>query len=389
MDGYGYEDRYGGPPLGGGGFGAPNDFGPTPQGFRGRGAGPRGGPPMSGRGGPPMGRGGVRGGGPGGPPLGHGAPPRGAASGGYQPVYGGFGADFGANFEQPSPLDAEVEIVTREMHNEVNILDQSGEYGEQLKNARRLLITEVERLENNIDPEWLEVDVEKPIRLIRKVLVPTFRNPRFNYVGKVLGPKGATLQNIARQFKCHVYVLGRGSTRDRKQEEELLNSGDPAYAHYAGPLHVKIETSAPPTVAYQRVASVLEVLRQLLQPVKDTVIPGITDTVDEGKSKSQDEEKNDEKSNSQGSPTKSAEVNKLKPQPKLQNAPQNGGSSGGRGGGGFGSRGGRGAPSAAGRGGGFVRGGGRGGPPGRGGPRGGGPMRRGGGGGARPGFAPY
>lgn len=30
----------------------------------------------------------------------------------------------------------------------------------------------------------------------------------------------------------------RGSTRDRAKEEELLNSGDPNYAHYAGPLHV-------------------------------------------------------------------------------------------------------------------------------------------------------
>lgn len=248
----------GGPGPLGGGYGPPGSF-TMSRGGRG--------PPIGGRGGPPMGRGGGRGGGPGaGPvPRGGGGPP----GGGYPPAFGGFDGGYQQqNFgEQPSPLDAEVEIVTREMHNEVNILDQSGEYGEQLKNARRLLVTEVERLENNIDPEWLEVDVEKPIRLIRKVLVPSFRNPRFNYVGKVLGPKGATLQNIARQFKCHVYVLGRGSTRDRKQEEELLNSGDPAYAHYAGPLHVKIETSAPPTVAYQRVASVLEVLRQLLQPV--------------------------------------------------------------------------------------------------------------------------
>lgn len=83
----------------------------------------------------------------------------------------------------------------------------------------------------------------------------------------MLGPKGTTLQNIAKQFKCHVYILGRGSTRDRAKEQELLQSGDPQFAHYGGPLHVKIETTAAPATAYTRVAGVLEVLSQLLVPV--------------------------------------------------------------------------------------------------------------------------
>jgi len=40
-----------------------------------------------------------------------------------------------------SPLDAEIQIVLREIHGEVQLLEQSGEYGEQFKNARRLLAT--------------------------------------------------------------------------------------------------------------------------------------------------------------------------------------------------------------------------------------------------------
>lgn len=48
-----------------------------------------------------------------------------------------------------------------------------------------------------------------------QVLIPNFRHPHFNFVGKILGPKGATLQAMAKQFKCHIYVLGRGSTKDR------------------------------------------------------------------------------------------------------------------------------------------------------------------------------
>ncbi|CAK5095333.1 unnamed protein product [Meloidogyne enterolobii] len=203
-----------------------------------------------------------------------------------QPAYGGAAAlgygygtsAFGAAFpaDMSSPLDAEIQIVLREIHGEVQLLEQSGEYGEQFKNARRLLATEATKLENNIDPEWLEVDINKPIKVTKKILVPSFRHQKFNFVGKVLGPKGTTLQNIAKTYKCHVYILGRGSTRDRAKEQELLAGGDPQYAHYGGPLHVKVETTAPPAVAYQRVAGVLNVLSELLQPVKDTHIEGIT-----------------------------------------------------------------------------------------------------------------
>jgi hypothetical protein len=46
-----------------------------------------------------------------------------------------------------------------------------------------------------------------------------------------------------------------------------LSSGDPQYAHFGGPLHVKVETTAPPATAYSRVAGVLEILSKLLQPV--------------------------------------------------------------------------------------------------------------------------
>jgi len=164
----------------------------------------------------------------------------------------------------------------------LSTLESSGAYGEQFKNARRLLTTESNKLENNIDPEWLEVDINKPIKVTKKILVPSFRYPKFNFVGKVIGPKGTTLQNIAKQFKCHVYILGRGSTRDRAKEQELLATNDPQYAHYGGPLHVKIETTAAPAVAYQRVAGVLQVLSELLIPVKDTHIEGITSEVPPG-----------------------------------------------------------------------------------------------------------
>ncbi|CAI2300218.1 unnamed protein product [Caenorhabditis sp. 36 PRJEB53466] len=256
-------DQYRGGMSGGGGGAQRGGFVP-----RGRGGGPVGG---GGRGGyhdqqsghyppppPPPGYGGFDPYNPYGPP----APP-----GGFGMGYGPGGYPGG---EMPSPLDAEIQAVLREIHTEVVGLDASGD---QFRNARRLLNSEKERLENNIDPEWLEVDVAKPVKVCKKILIPIYRHPNFNFIGKVLGPKGATLQTLCKTHKCHIYILGRGSTKDREKEAELLASGDPQHAHFSGPLHVKVETVAPAFVAYARVAAVIEELSRILQPIHEDTTP--------------------------------------------------------------------------------------------------------------------
>ncbi|CAJ0575550.1 unnamed protein product, partial [Mesorhabditis spiculigera] len=218
------------------------------------------------------------GGGGGGGPPGYGG--GGGGGGGYGAGYGG--EDPYAMMPQQSPLDAEIQVVIGEIDNELTLLEQSGDYGAQFRNAKRLLMTESDRLRNCIDPEWLEVDVPKTIKVTKKVLIPNFRHPHFNFVGKIIGPKGQTLQQLAKDSKCHILVLGRGSTKDRQKERELLESGDPTFAHYGGPLHVKIETIAPAHVAYTRVAGVLEKLQDLLQPIRGDNYPGESDKEKDG-----------------------------------------------------------------------------------------------------------
>jgi hypothetical protein len=39
-------------------------------------------------------------------------------------------------------------------------------------------LLEATKLENNIDPEWLEVDINKPIKVTKKILVPSFRHQK-------------------------------------------------------------------------------------------------------------------------------------------------------------------------------------------------------------------
>ena len=54
---------------------------------------------------------------------------------------------------------------------------------------------------------------------------------QFNFVGKLLGPKGNSLKRIQEDTLTKMAVLGRGSMRDKDKEEDLRASGDPKYGH--------------------------------------------------------------------------------------------------------------------------------------------------------------
>ena len=52
-------------------------------------------------------------------------------------------------------------------------------------------------------------------------------------------------------------VLGRGSMRNKQQEDELRNSTDPKHGHLKEDLHVEITAFASPAEAYARLAFAL------------------------------------------------------------------------------------------------------------------------------------
>ena len=66
---------------------------------------------------------------------------------------------------------------------------------------------------------------------------------------------------------CKMAVLGRGSMKDRKKEDELRASGEPRYAHLGEDLHVEISTFAAPAEAHARIAYALAEVRRFLVPV--------------------------------------------------------------------------------------------------------------------------
>ena len=61
-------------------------------------------------------------------------------------------------------------------------------------------------------------------------------------------------------------ILGRGSMRDKKREEELRESGDPAHSHLNDDLHVLIEVNGPFN-QYKLLAGAAEVRKMLIPNV--------------------------------------------------------------------------------------------------------------------------
>jgi len=89
---------------------------------------------------------------------------------------------------------------------------------------------------------------------------------QFNFVGKLLGPKGNSMKRLQEETMTKMAVLGRGSMRNRQQEEELRRAGDAKFAHLCEDLHVEITAFAPPAEAYARVAYALAEVRKYLIP---------------------------------------------------------------------------------------------------------------------------
>ncbi|KAL1456333.1 hypothetical protein WDU94_001072 [Cyamophila willieti] len=116
------------------------------------------------------------------------------------------------------------------------------------------------------DSPYLDLFREKPILVKVKVLVPVKEHPRFNFVGKLLGPKGNSLRRLQEETMTKMSILGKGSMRDRSKEEDLRKEGDPKNAHLVEDLHVQVSALAPPAEAHARIAYALSELRKYIIP---------------------------------------------------------------------------------------------------------------------------
>ncbi|TRY66657.1 hypothetical protein DNTS_007993 [Danionella cerebrum] len=138
--------------------------------------------------------------------------------------------------------------------------------------AMKLISAEIERLEkgegeNEKEAEtYMDLFTMKNIKLKERVLIPVRQYPKFNFVGKILGPQGNTIKRLQEETGAKISVLGKGSMRDKNKEEELRKSGEPKYAHLSMELHVFIEVFSPVPDAYMRMAHAMEEIKKFLFP---------------------------------------------------------------------------------------------------------------------------
>ncbi|VDN60406.1 unnamed protein product [Dracunculus medinensis] len=107
----------------------------------------------------------------------------------------------------------------------------------------------------------------EPITIQEKVYVPRKDHPDYNFVGRILGPRGMTAKQLERETGCKIMVRGRGSMRDRKREE--LNRGKPNWEHLEDELHVLIQCDDTPNRAYIKLQSAVDQIKKLLIPAPE------------------------------------------------------------------------------------------------------------------------
>merc|ERR1712018_1117960 len=109
-----------------------------------------------------------------------------------------------------------------------------------------LLDDEISKVRSNLfqingyvkEPLILPEGSGPPVIHSEKVYVPVKEHPDFNFVGRILGPRGLTAKQLEQETGCKVMVRGKGSMRDKKKEEQ--NRGKPNWEHLNDELHVLI-----------------------------------------------------------------------------------------------------------------------------------------------------
>lgn len=61
------------------------------------------------------------------------------------------------------------------------------------------------------------------VQVQEKIYVPVGEHPEYNFVGRLLGPRGMTAKQLEQETGCKIMIRGRGSMRDKKKVSGWLN----------------------------------------------------------------------------------------------------------------------------------------------------------------------
>ncbi|CAH2049793.1 unnamed protein product, partial [Thlaspi arvense] len=119
--------------------------------------------------------------------------------------------------------------------------------------------------------DWQAAQGSPSSFIVKRVLrldIPVDSYPNFNFVGRLLGPRGNSLKRVEASTGCRVFIRGKGSIRDLDKEETLR--GRPGYEHLNDPLHILIEAELPVNIVDAQLRQAREIIEEVLKPVDES-----------------------------------------------------------------------------------------------------------------------
>ncbi|KAI9100176.1 hypothetical protein K1719_024394 [Acacia pycnantha] len=126
-------------------------------------------------------------------------------------------------------------------------------------------------LQSRSAQNWLSTQSGSSGLIVKRTIrveIPVEKYPNYNFVGRLLGPRGNSLKRVEASTECRVLIRGRGSIKDPAREEMMR--GKPGYEHLNEPLHILVEAELPVEIIDARLMQVHEILEDLLKPVDES-----------------------------------------------------------------------------------------------------------------------
>ncbi|CAN6556214.1 unnamed protein product [Malus baccata var. baccata] len=126
-------------------------------------------------------------------------------------------------------------------------------------------------LQSSSTQNWLSPQSSSSGLIVKQTIrvdIPVDKYPNYNFVGRLLGPRGNSLKRVEATTECRVLIRGRGSIKDPTKEEMMR--GKPGYEHLNEPLHILVEAELPVEIIDTRLLQAREVLEDLLRPVDES-----------------------------------------------------------------------------------------------------------------------
>ncbi|KAI1694758.1 homodimerization region of STAR domain protein domain-containing protein [Ditylenchus destructor] len=139
-------------------------------------------------------------------------------------------------------------------------------------NLERLLDDEIDRarktafrceLRDNVKPKLPDA-VGENFMLQDKVFVPVDEHPNYNFIGRILGPRGMTAKHLELDTGCKIMIRGKGSMKDTAKEQ--ICRGKPNYEHLNENLHILIQCEDTKERAKIKLENAVSQVRKILTP---------------------------------------------------------------------------------------------------------------------------